>query len=56
MKPNPVFYAAVAAAAVMVAAAALGLAWLGRKLKAGPGPDSRLERLLRDIDDEGSDR
>lgn len=42
--------AAWAVLAVFLAAAIIaGVPRLYRKFKAGPGPDSRLERLLRDI-------
>ena len=36
----------------LLAAAIAGVRWAVGKIKAGPGPDSRLERLLRDISDE----
>jgi len=55
-RPNPDFYIVVVSgcivAAGMLAAAFAGVRWLARKFAAGPGPDSRLERLLRDIDAE----
>ena len=56
MRPNPDFYVVVASGCVVagcvLVAAAVGVRWLARKFMAGPGPDSRLERLLCDIDAE----
>jgi hypothetical protein len=40
--------AAIAIAVAVIAGTTGGLLWLARKLKAGPGPGSRLERLLAD--------